>query len=284
MKKEVWLVTVLFWAVVLFASCAEKAPEGIQWAVSLDEALRLAQEQEKHVIADFWSEGCTWCVRLEDSTFTSEDVIALSDEMIFVKAEAKEDTVLRDRYEIAGFPTVILLKSSGEEIDRIYGFLPPKEFVSTIQSYLQGKETLEDVQNRFGEDTTDVELAFKLAEKYEARRAYDQAALYYQKVVDLDPEDEKGKSQDAMLNLAWLEMRKKEYLKAVDAFRDFLKKYPESEMIQEAERFIPYSYARAGDTTKAVELYEKFLKDHPNSEDTSWVRERIEELREGSTD
>ncbi len=284
MRKEVWLAAVLFWAVVLFASCAEKAPEGIQWAASLDEALRTAQEQEKHVIADFWSEACTWCDRLEDSTFTHPDVIALSEDMIFVKAEAKEDTVLRDRYEIAGFPTVILLKSSGEEIDRIYGFLPPEEFVSTIRSYLQGKETLGDIENRFRADTTDVELAFKLAEKYEARRKYDQAALHYQNVVALDPEDNKGKSQDAMLNLAWLEMRKKEYLKAVDAFRNFLEKYPESEMIEEAERFIPYSYARAGDTTRAVKLYEKFLQDYPNSEDTIWVRERIEELKEGSTD
>jgi tetratricopeptide (TPR) repeat protein len=220
-----------------------------------------------------------WCKRLEDSTFTSEDVIALSEDMIFVKAEAKEDSALRDRYEIAGFPTVILMKSSGEEIDRIYGYRPPKEFVSTIRSYLQGKETLEDIENRFGADTTDVELAFKLADKYEGRRKFDQAALHYQKVVNLDPEDKKGKSQDAMMNLAWLEMRKKDYLKAVEAFQNFLEKYPESEMAGDAERYIPYCYAQAGDTTKALELYGKFLEDHPNSEDTSWVREKIAELK-----
>jgi outer membrane protein assembly factor BamD (BamD/ComL family) len=216
---------------------------------------------------------------LEDSTFTSKDVIALSEEMIFVKAEAKKDTALRDQYEIAGFPTVILMKSSGEEIDRIYGYLPPKEFVSTIRSYLQGKETLEDIENRSQADPSDVELAFKLAEKYEARRRFDEAALYYQKVVDLDPEDKNGKSQDAMMNLAWLEMRKKEYLKAVDAFKNFLEKYPESEMAEDAEMYIPYSYARAGDTTQALELYEKFLEDYPDSEDTSWVRKKIGELR-----
>jgi len=222
---------------------------------------------------------------LEDSTFTSKDVIALSKEMIFVKAEAKKDTAVGDQYEIAGFPTVILMKSSGEEIDRIYGYLPPAEFVSTIRSYLQGKEILEDIENRFQADSTDVELTFKLADKYEARRKYDQAALYYQKVVALDPEDKKGKSQDAMMNLAWLEMRRKEYLKAVDAFGNFLEKYPESEMIEDAERFIPYSYAKAGDTTKALNLYEKFLKDYPSSEDTSWVRKKIGELKkEGAED
>jgi tetratricopeptide (TPR) repeat protein len=222
---------------------------------------------------------------LEDSTFTAKDVIALSKEMIFVKAEAKIDTALRDEYEIAGFPTVILMKSSGEEIDRIYGYLPPEEFVSIIRSYLQGKETLEDIKNRFQKDSTDVELAFKLADKYEARRKYEQAASYYQKVVDSDPENEKGKSQDALFNLAWLEIRKKDYSKAVDAFKDFLEKYPEGEMAQDAELYIPYSYAQAGDTAKALELYQKFLTDYPDSKDTSWVRKKIEELKgKGSTE
>jgi tetratricopeptide (TPR) repeat protein len=222
---------------------------------------------------------------LEDSTFTNKEVIALSKDMIFVKAEAKQDTATGDQYKIAGFPTVILMKSSGEEIDRIYGYLPPKEFVSTIQSYLQGKETLEDMENRFQRDSTDVELAFKLADKYEARRGYDEAAQYYQKVIDLDPENKKGKSKESLFNLANLERRKKEYLKAVDTFKNFLKEYPEGEMSQDAEIYIPYSYAKSGDTTKALELYQKFLTDHPSSPDTGWVKERIEELKkEGSTE
>jgi len=285
MKKEVWLAAVLFLGAMLLSSCARKVSEEIQWASSLEEALRSAQDENRHIIADFYSEKCPWCDRLEDSTFTHPEVIGLSKDMIFVKAEAKEDTALRDQYEIAGFPTVILMKNSGEEIDRIYGYLPPKEFLSTIRSYLQGKETLEDIENRFQADSTDVELAFKLAEKYEARRRFDEAASYYQKVVDLDPEDNEGKSQDAMMNLAWLEMRKKDYLKAVDAFKNFLEKYPESEMAEDAEMYIPYCYAKAGDTTQALELYEKFLEDYPNSEDTSWVRKKIEELKgEGSTD
>ncbi len=208
MKREVILTAVLFWAAILLGSCAQKAPEGIQWASSLEEALKSAQEKNRYVIADFYSERCSWCERLEDSTFAHPDVITLSKDMIFVRAEVKEDSALRDQYQIAGFPTVILMKSSGEEIDRIYGYLPPEEFVSSIQSYLQGNETLEDIKNRFQADSTDVELAFKLAEKYEARRRYDKAMMHYQKVVDLDPEDEKGKSQDALYNIAWLEALK----------------------------------------------------------------------------
>jgi outer membrane protein assembly factor BamD (BamD/ComL family) len=216
---------------------------------------------------------------LEDSTFTDQKVIRFSQNMIFVKAEAGVDTVTREKYKIAGFPTIILMNSSGEEIDRIFGFLPADDFVSTLQDYLQGKNTVDDLKKRFQEDSTEVELASKLAEKYEGRTEYDQAAVYYNKVLDLDPQDENGFSDDALMSLAWLEVRKREYLQAVETFEKFLQKFPKSELAVEAEVYIPYSYSRAGDTTKAISLYEEFLTKHPDSEDTAWVRGNIKKLK-----
>jgi len=203
--------------------------------------------------------------------------------MVFVRAEAKEDTSLRNQYNIAGFPTIILMNSSGEEIDRIYGYVPPEEFVTTIQDYLKGKNTLDDLKKRFEANPEDAELAFRLAEKFEGRRMYDQARSYYTKVVDLDPENQQGNSDDALFNIAWLELRKKEYLKAVEAFKYFMQKFPQSEMAVDAEVYVPYCYAKAGDTTQALKLYEKFLKKHPDSPDTGWVKKKIRELK-GSTD
>ena len=199
--------------------------------------------------------------------------------MIFVKAEAKKDSLVRDHYKIAGYPTIILMKSSGEEIDRIYGYVPADTFVSIIGDYLKGINTLEDLQRRFEANPKDVDLAFRLADKYESRKAYDQAATYYQKVVELDTDNEKGKAADALYSLASLEIRKKDYPKALDAFKYFLQKFPKSEMALDAEEYIPYCYTKTGDTTKAIELYQAFLTQHPDSPDTDWVRNRIKDLK-----
>ncbi|MFQ6002694.1 MAG: hypothetical protein ACE5KJ_03015 [Candidatus Zixiibacteriota bacterium] len=57
MKREVLLAVVLFWGTILLGSCAEEAPEGIRWASSLSDALKTAQEQNRHIIAEFWSDG-----------------------------------------------------------------------------------------------------------------------------------------------------------------------------------------------------------------------------------
>jgi tetratricopeptide (TPR) repeat protein len=217
---------------------------------------------------------------LEDSTFTDQRVIDLAASMVFVRTEGKKDSVTRERFQIAGFPTVILMNSSGEEIDRIYGYAPPEEFVSTIQDYLQGKNTLDDLEKRFEADPEDAELAYRLAEKYEGRRMYEEAGSFFTKVVDLDPEDEKGNSDDALFNLAWLKIRDKEYVKAADAFKYFLQKFPGSEMASDAEAYIPYCHGKAGDTTRALELFEEFLVKHPDSPDTGWVKDRMKDLTE----
>jgi len=199
--------------------------------------------------------------------------------MIFVKTEAKKDTLVMNRYKIAGYPTVVLMKSSGEEIDRIYGYVPADTFVSIISNYLKGINTLEDLLRKFEANPKDENLAFQLAEKYESRKDYDQAQSYYLKVVELDPDNQQGKSADALFSLASLELRKKDYPKAVDAFKYFLQKFPTSEMALDAEEYIPYCYAKSGDTTKAMELYQAFLTQHPDSPDSGWVRDRMKDLK-----
>jgi TolA-binding protein len=216
---------------------------------------------------------------LEDSTFTSQNVIDLSADMVFVKAEASKDTLIRDKYNIAGFPTIILFKSSGEEIDRIYGYVPADTFVNIIQNYLQGKNTLSDLEKKFQSDSSDVNLAFQLADKYESRRAYDQASSYYQKVVELDQDNQKGKAAEALYSLASLDVRKKDYSKAVDAFQYFLQKFPGNAMAVDAEEYIPYCYAKSGDTTKAIEFFQAFLTNHPDSPDTTWINDQIATLK-----
>jgi hypothetical protein len=57
MKGKILLVAVLFGGAILLSSCVQKVPEGIEWFSSLDDALQTAQEQNKHIIAEFWSDG-----------------------------------------------------------------------------------------------------------------------------------------------------------------------------------------------------------------------------------
>ena len=57
MKKVILAGVMLILGFVMFGSCARKAPIKIEWAASLEEALKIASEKDKPIIADFWSDG-----------------------------------------------------------------------------------------------------------------------------------------------------------------------------------------------------------------------------------
>ena len=57
MKKIILGGMILLLVFAVLNSCTKKAPVKIQWAASLEDALKMASEKDKPIIADFWSEG-----------------------------------------------------------------------------------------------------------------------------------------------------------------------------------------------------------------------------------
>jgi hypothetical protein len=57
MRYVISLGIVLFFGLMIFSSCPKKAPQKIEWAVSLEDALKIASEKDKPIIAEFWMDG-----------------------------------------------------------------------------------------------------------------------------------------------------------------------------------------------------------------------------------
>jgi ABC-type Na+ efflux pump permease subunit len=57
MKKILPVIAVLLLGFVVWSSCTKKVPTKIEWAASLEDALKMAAEKNTPIIADFWSEG-----------------------------------------------------------------------------------------------------------------------------------------------------------------------------------------------------------------------------------
>ena len=238
----------------------------------------------------------------------------MANEMVFVRINAEKDTVTSRQYGVAGFPTIILAKSDGSEIDRIYGYAEGAEFVKTIRDYMADRNTLGDYLRRA--DTAATPQTFYLiAEKYVGRKKFAEAEGYYQKILQADPENKKGYSDSAFYSLADMKSRDKKYAEAeqlygqlrakfsqsplaedalfgiaatkrraeqyddaIAGFRKFLETYPESKQKEDAEIYIALCYEKKGDTTEAVRLYQKFLTDHPQASDGPWVKNQITKI------
>ncbi len=248
-------------------------------------------------------------------TYRNDEVIALTQNLINVQVNAEKDTLLRKEYGIAGFPTVVLTKPDGAEIDRIYGYADPETFVTTINDYLNDRNTLADYLRRAQTEPT-MQLYSMIADKYTGRSDFDKAEEYYKKIITDDPENVQGYSDSALLSLADMEVRAKEYDKAIAdfesfktkfpnsplaedallgkakalrraerfddaiaAFKNFISTYPESDQVETAEIYVAFCNDLKGNKDQALELYQKFLTDHPDSRDTAWVKKQIDKIK-----
>jgi tetratricopeptide (TPR) repeat protein len=200
------------------------------------------------------------------------------DSIVFAKINAEEDSAAAKIYSVQGYPTVILLNSDGQEIDRIGGYLPPEEFVETIDNYRNGIGTLDYYLNEADTNPT-VEVNYAIAEKFADRGNYEKAAEYYQKVISQDPDNAEGKTPDAMLSLGDIWRWDHEYDAAVDQYKKIMKLYKGTKIEPEAAIRIAVAYRQQADTTKAIGAFETFLKDFPNSPDTSYARSQIDKLK-----
>lgn len=90
------------------------------------------------VIIDFYADWCIPCKELDAITFSDDKVIAESRQFLALKADmtkslSPEVESLRNKFKIVGVPTVLILDSKGNEINRITGFVNPEEFIDIIK-------------------------------------------------------------------------------------------------------------------------------------------------------
>ncbi|MDR3665316.1 MAG: cytochrome c biogenesis protein CcdA [Ignavibacteriaceae bacterium] len=93
----------------------------------------------KGMIIDFYADWCIPCKELDANTFSDERVITIANNFVTVKADMTKSLspdveALRNKYNIVGVPTVLIIDSKGNEIQRLTGFVNADEFVKLLES------------------------------------------------------------------------------------------------------------------------------------------------------
>lgn len=264
-------------------SCGSKEkqiPARIQFQTDFEAAREMAVDSDSPMIIDFYTDWCKWCKVLDTVTYVDPLVVGMSADYVFVKINAEVDTVLAQEYAISGFPTVVVTKPDGEEIDRIWGYLAPTDFYNQVQLYLQGKETLDDYLSRLEDEPENLDYLSMVGEKYASRSRYDEAIDYYEKVVALDPDNGEGYGAKAMASIYDTQGRAKDYAGAIATCEKISRMFRGTEEADDAAAMIGYYTAKAGDSEKALKIYRDYVGKHPESENTEWVKKRIADIED----
>ncbi|MBM3991112.1 MAG: thioredoxin family protein [Planctomycetes bacterium] len=179
------------------------ASEG--WIADFDEAVKLAKAEHKDLFVDFTgSDWCGWCKKLDAEVFSKEEFLTAAKKSFvlvtldFPRAEAIKAKVpnpqrnkeLSEKYEIQGFPTLLLMTAEGEVFGQM-GYMPggPSAFVPELEKLAStGKKDLADAKAKVAEyeaATGDARMAAwdKLAEALESLPPESVAAKLYVAIV-----------------------------------------------------------------------------------------------------
>jgi thiol:disulfide interchange protein len=150
MKAITWLASVSVGVAALTASAFASTPEG--WSTDLDKAFEKAKAEKKAVLVEFTgSDWCPPCIAMRKNVFSKKEFVeAASKNYILVeldfpkgdKATADKNEPLAQKYQIEGFPTVILFNSEGKEFTRFFAsdFPQTDAFLKHIDKALEKKD------------------------------------------------------------------------------------------------------------------------------------------------
>ena len=106
---------------------------GIKWNENFASAIAESEKTNKPMFVYFGTSWCPYCKQLESETFTNQDVQKkIAENFIPVKVDGDVNPELCSKYNVMGFPTIILIGSNGKKLDSIEGFYSPTELLNKI--------------------------------------------------------------------------------------------------------------------------------------------------------
>jgi len=111
--------------------------------LSFEAACKEAAQTKKIVLVDFYTTWCGPCKLLDKNTWTDAGVIkVLEEKTVALRIDAEKETALSESYKIAVYPSVLLIKPDGMEIDRLVGYRDPNTFLADFNAALGGKDSV----------------------------------------------------------------------------------------------------------------------------------------------
>ena len=155
--NRIWLPLLICAALQAFQLKADEP--AVKWLRNLDDAKRIAQMEKKDLLINFT--GLSWCVyckRLEAEVFSKPEFAVAAQEFVPVEidypgnverleGEMKEwFPKVRDRYMVAGYPTVVIADSAGLPV-AYTGYntgITPAKFLKGLATYRAGRQARDE--------------------------------------------------------------------------------------------------------------------------------------------
>ena len=188
-RTLVGVVALVSGLAVVSAGAQEKKSAVTFRSLDLEAALAAAKAEDKFVLIDFFTTWCAPCKLLDQNTWTDAKVGDLVNaKAVALKLDAeKEGRAAAKRYAVAAYPTLLVLKPDGTEVDRIIGYREPARFIADFSGSIAGRPTLVRAQAAVATATVSADSRETVRARYDLAKTLAQS----------------GKSAEALEHFLW---------------------------------------------------------------------------------
>ena len=105
----------------------------IQWGTDYNKAVQEAKNTNKNIFIDFYAGWCAYCIEMDEVTYASPQVKEkLTQNYVLLKVDVDKNPEISQKYQAYSLPTIVILDSNGNEINRIIGYQSPEQLLAQI--------------------------------------------------------------------------------------------------------------------------------------------------------
>lgn len=150
MKSKAALLFVVIAALLGSVAFYHPAPEEVKWT-NFDKGLEASKKENKKVIIDVYTDWCSWCKKMDASTYKDSEVAKyIAENFIAVKLNAESSSnvnfmggsyteqQLAQGFGVTGFPSTIFFDEKQQPITVVPGYLDGKQFLNILKFINEG--------------------------------------------------------------------------------------------------------------------------------------------------
>jgi thioredoxin-like negative regulator of GroEL len=111
--------------------------EDVDWRADYNAARKEAAEKGRPIILDFGFQSCTYCRKLDATTFRDAEVVKrLNGKFVALRIDIEKDPSLAEKLGLRMYPTVVFASPEGHILGKVEGYQEPGPFQENLDRVL----------------------------------------------------------------------------------------------------------------------------------------------------
>lgn len=258
------------------------AGSGISFERDYERAVQRAQKENRPLMIDFRAEWCSWCHRLDKTTYKDPSVVELvKGTFIAVKVDTEGDGIevgVTRRYDVRDLPTIVFVTPSGIPVHRVDGFQGPGQFPATLERARESAKTVMSYEDALKSEPDDPLALSALGSHLFERSLYAESKDMLDRARQIDRESPVAYRKRTRMLLAIMASADRQYEIAESYLRQGLLIGTSAEYDPKLLYLLARNYLNWNRPETAVEFLKQILVEHPRSAMASKARETLQAM------